>query len=267
MGLGDELIATGLARGAAARGKRIAFGDGRRQIWSAESHQLFRDNPNVAPFGTETAADEWIPHYRGHRLYGEVKGGRWVFRDFVCPPGEVFLTGAEKAFAPGHMWGSDPVAIIEPRTKAVGACVGRNKQWPVIRYQELAERLLAATGCRPVQLVPTGFKPLLRDVDVIETPSFRHALAVLGLAQLFVGPEGGLMHGAAAMGMPGAVILYGGFNSPRSTGYPQFDNITAGGEPCGTIEACWHCKAAMDSISVDRVIEGAVRQLNRQEAA
>jgi hypothetical protein len=32
MGYGDELMATGMARGAAARGKRVAFGDGQRII-------------------------------------------------------------------------------------------------------------------------------------------------------------------------------------------------------------------------------------------
>lgn len=207
-----------------------------------------------------------MPHYRGRRLYGAVKGGRWVFRDFKCPPGEVFLTLEEKRFALSHLWGPDPIAIVEPRTKPIGACAGANKTWPLSRYQELASRLLAATGCSPVQLVPAGFAPLLKDVDAISTPSFRHALAVLGLAQIFVGPEGGLMHGAAAMGVPSAVILYGGFNSPRSTGYPQFENIAVG-EPCGTIEACWHCKAAMESISVDRVLEGATRQLGHREAA
>lgn len=264
-GLGDELIAAGLARGAAARGERVAFGDGRRQIWSAQSHLLFRGNPNIAPLGTETPDDIWIEHYRGRRLYGEVVGGRWVFRDFECPPGEVFLTREEKAFALGRLWGPDPVAIIEPRVKPIGACQGANKQWPVARYQELASRMLASTGARPLQLVPPGAKPLLADVDVIETPTFRHALAVLGLAQLYIGPEGGLHHGAAAMGTP-AVVIFGGFNSPRSTGYAWHENIAVG-EPCGSIEACWHCRAAMDSISVERVLEGAVRQLGKREAA
>lgn len=265
MGFGDEIQATGLARGLASQGKRAAFGDGHRQFWSAQSHQLFAGNPNIAPLGSETAADTWIPHYRGHRLYGEIKGSRWVFRDFECPPGEVFLTKEEKTFALSRLWGPDPVAIIEPRVKAIGACQGVNKQWPASSYRELASRLLAATGCRPVQLLPPGIKPLLRDVDVIETPSFRHALAILGLAALYIGPEGGMHHGSAAMGTP-AVVIFGGFNTPRSTGYAWHENIAVG-EPCGSIEACWHCKAAMESISVDRVLEGAARQLGKREAA
>jgi hypothetical protein len=266
-GLGDEIIAAGLARGAADRRKRIAFGNGDRIIWSAQSREIFRGNPNIAPPGSERDPDiQWIEHYRGHRLYGSIVGGRWVFRDFECPPGEVFLTKEEKAFALARMWGADPIAIIEPRVKPMGACAGANKQWGTPKYRELAERLPAATGCRPVQLVPVGATPKLVDVDVIETPTFRHALAVLGLAALYIGPEGGLHHGAAAVGTP-AVVIFGGFNTPRSTGYQQHENVTGGGEPCGTIEACWHCKAAMASISVDRVLEGAMRQLGQRVAA
>lgn len=265
MGLGDELLATGLARGAAARGKRVAFGDGHRQFWSAQSFELFRGNPNIAPIGSEGADTEWHAHYRGHRLYGEIRGDRWVFRDCEWQPGEVFLTKEEKAFALGRMSGGDPIAIIEPRVKPIGACQGANKQWGRAKYQELASRLPAATGARPVQLVPKGLAPLLEDVDAIETPDFRHALAVLGLANLYIGPEGGLHHGSAAMGTP-AVVIFGGFNTPRATGYPWHENIAVG-EPCGSVAACPHCAAAMASISVDRVIEGAVRQLNRREAA
>src|SRR5580765_6261832 len=100
MGYGDELIASGLARGAAGRGKRIAFGDGRRIIWSDQSHAIFRGNPNVARPGSERESDlEWIAHYRGNRLYGLVERGRWRFRDFVCPPGEIVFDPGELAFA------------------------------------------------------------------------------------------------------------------------------------------------------------------------
>jgi hypothetical protein len=266
VGWGDSLIGSGLARGLAAIGRRAAFGDGKRIIWAPQDHEIFRGNPNVAPPGSERDADlKWVFHYRGWRLYGHVVGKHWLFRDFECPPGEIFLTREEKAFALAHVWGGEPIAIIEPRVKPVGACQGGNKQWGLPKYQKLASHLLAATGCRPTQLVPKGMAPLLSDVDAIKAPDFRHALAVLGLAQLYIGPEGGLHHGAAAMGTP-AVVIFGGFNSPRSTGYAWHENIAVG-EPCGTIAACPHCAAAMASISVDRVLEGAVRQLGRREAA
>lgn len=266
MGLGDSLIGAGLARGMAARGKRAAFGDGHRIIWAHQDHDIFRGNPNVAPPGSEGDADlVWIEHYRSHRLYGAHHSGRWRFRDFDCPPGEVFLTADETAFALRHLWGSDPAVIVEPRVKPRGACDGANKQWPVERYEALVCALRFEAGIRCIQLVPPTVRPSLRFADAIETPTFRHALAIMGLASLYIGPEGGLHHGAAAMGTP-AVVIFGGFNTPRSTGYAWHENIAVG-EPCGTIAACPHCREAMASISVERVLEGAMRQLGRREAA
>jgi ADP-heptose:LPS heptosyltransferase len=267
MGWGDELIASGLARQAASRGKRAAFGDGKRIIWSEQAGELFRGNPHVAPPGDDRFADlEWIEHYRGNRLYGHSVNGVWRFRDFACPPGEVFLTQEEKIFGLARMWStSDPVVVIEPRVKPMGACNGANKQWPVERYEALACALRWERGLRCVQLVPPSVPPALRFADAIETPSFRHALAIIGLASLYIGPEGGLHHGAAAMGTP-AVVIFGGFNTPRSTGYPWHENITVG-EPCGRVAACEHCREAMASISVDQVLDAALRQMGQREAA
>lgn len=265
MGWGDELIAAGLARQAAARGKRAAFGDKNRIIWSDQARALFRGNPNVAHPGDERAADlEWYEHYRGNRFYGRCLGGVWRFRDFECPPGEVFLTQEEKIFALSRMWSpSDPVVVIEPRVKPMGACDGQNKQWPVAHYEALACAIREERGLRCVQLVPPSVRPALHFADVIETPTFRHALAIIGLASLYIGPEGGLHHGAAAMGTP-AVVIFGGFNTPKSTGYPWHENITVG-EPCGRVAACEHCREAMASISVDRVLDAALRQLSSKQ--
>jgi hypothetical protein len=55
-----------MARGAKARGKRIAFGDGQQIISSPWSEQIFRFNPNIARPGDERADDiEWIRHHKG----------------------------------------------------------------------------------------------------------------------------------------------------------------------------------------------------------
>lgn len=254
----------------AVRGKRAAFGDGRRIIWAPQDYEIFRGNPNVAPPGSEGAGDlQWIEHYSGHRLYGDHRNGIWTFRDFACPPGEVFLTREEKAFALRHIWAtSEPVVIVEPRVKPKGACDGANKQWPVDRYEAAVSALRWGKefpGLRCVQLVPPTQRPRLRFAEAIETPTFRHALALMGLASLYIGPEGGLHHGAAAVGTP-AVVIFGGFNTPRSTGYPWHDNIAVG-EPCGRVARCEHCREAMASISVERVVEGAARMLGKRVPA
>jgi ADP-heptose:LPS heptosyltransferase len=253
-----------MARGFAAQGKLAAFGDGVHLLWSDTDYEIFRGNPNVAwPGGDHRGYKlEWIRSYVGNRPYGQLINGRWRFNDSHWEPGEIYLTREEKAWALARIWEPDPVVVLEPRVKKFGACDGRNKQWPWSRYDELAAALRWDGGFRDlrvVQFVPPGKAPILKWAEPIETPSFRHALALLGLASLYVGPEGGLHHGAAAMSTP-AVVIFGGFNTPRATGYPWHENITVG-EPCGTNAYCPHCTKAMASISVERVYEAALRQL------
>lgn len=261
-GYGDALIATGLARGAALRGKRIAFGDGKKILWSVADQELFAHNPNIAPPGSEGSSDlEWIKYYQGNRFYASHRNGHWKFNNFRCPPGSVYFSKDELDFADKKINGMSSFVLIEPAVKAAGACVGPNKQWPVDRYQAIADRL----HIQSVQLVPvtTTRKALLDRVTAIRTPTFRHALAILAKASLYIGPEGGMHHGAAAVGTP-AVVIFGGFNTPRSTGYDWHQNITHG-EPCGRTAYCPHCKEAMAAISVDQVFEAAMKELSKED--
>lgn len=264
MGYGDELIATGLARGAASRGKRIAFGTGQRIIMTSQSAEIFRNNPNIARPGEEGLPNiEWIHHYQGHRNYATQVGNVWHFRPTKMIPGEVFFTPEEVAF--GASFGNQIDVILEPRVKRHGACVGTNKQWPIYRYQKLAQ-LLTENGVRVAQMVPPRVVPVLRDVRTIATPSFRQGLAVLSTAKLYIGPEGGLHHGAAAVGTK-AIVLFGGFPSPTSTGYDNHINLTGGAEPCGRMSECSHCRAAMHRISVEEVLDIALKQLQGRYVA
>jgi ADP-heptose:LPS heptosyltransferase len=88
------------------------------------------------------------------------------------------------------------------------------------------------------------------------TPTFRHAMAVLARASLYIGPEGGLHHAAAAVGIP-AVVIFGGFIPPSVTGYATHINLTGGAAACGSLKPCEHCKAYMDVISVADVMGAA----------
>lgn len=255
MGFGDQLIATGIARGASARGKRIAFGDGRRIYWDAISPIIFRHNPNIAPPGQERAGDlEWINYRKGHRQYQrhDAFNNRWVWNmDFRVQPGEVFFDEYEIDFAKVQGIG---FIVIEPDVPMKMHAI--NKRWPIARYQQVAEHF-RAKGVEVVRFkhgkeqIPF---PLARS---IETPSFRHALACLRQAMLYIGPEGGLHHGAAAVGLR-AVVLFGGFIPPQVTGYDTHINLTGGAtEFCGKLKSCPHCRQAMQAITTEQVIEAA----------
>jgi ADP-heptose:LPS heptosyltransferase len=257
VGFGDNLLGSGMARCAAERGRRVALGDGRRIIWDGHSNQIFKRNPNLAPPGSEGAADlEWIDFYKGHRLYNSHAQGRWIWNyEFRSMPGEILFSEEEEADAdrlakPGFIL----IEPIVPQMKSVAP----NKQWPVARYNSVAGAL-RKSGHEVRQFQYPG-SSLLPDVAGIKTKSFRAALAVLRNASLYIGPEGGLHHGAAAVGIPG-VVLFGGFIPPQVTGYPTHTNLTGGAEACGSLKRCRHCLKAMEAITVEEVVSAAEQHL------
>lgn len=253
-------MAAGLAKGARARGKRIAFGDSHKIIWDHHSEIIFgkrgtqTENRNVARPGDEDGTNlEWVNFYRGSRLYNRQSADRkrWIWNyEFRATPGEIYLADDEDKFA-GNL-GSGFV-VIEPNVPEFKT-VAPNKQWPVDRYNRVAS-LLLKSGADVVQFV---FKSghIIPGVRQIKTPTFRHAMAVMKNASLYIGPEGGLHHAAAAVGIP-AVVMFGGFIPPAVTGYTIHTNLTGGAEACGSLSPCEHCKRAMDRITVSEVFEAA----------
>jgi ADP-heptose:LPS heptosyltransferase len=259
MGFGDQLLGSGIARGASERGKRIAFGDGRRIIWDQHSRQIFSGNPDVAYPGSEGARDlEWIPFHRGSRLYNSQGDGRWIWNyDFHAKPGRVVFTKAERAAGQrlGRGW-----VLIEPNV-VQAKVVAPNKTWERARYQAVADALRAA-GHRVVQF-RYSTDPRLAGVETIVTASFRDAVALMANAALYIGPEGGSHHAAAAVGIP-AVVLFGGFIPPEVTGYHAHTNLTGGAEACGLLRPCQHCREAMAAITVDEVLAAATGYLSKE---
>lgn len=259
MGLGDQLMATGMARGAKARGKRIAFGGAGKIIWDHNSAAIFQGNPNIAPPGSEGAKDlEYIPYYKGHRIYNhhDVAGRRWLWNSSFRPtPGEFFFTPFEERDA--TRFGSGFI-LIEANVESWKS-VAPNKDWGRANYQAIADRLLDE-GYRVAQFTYEKSTQALDRVERFQTRSFRDAVAVLGKASLYIGPEGGLHHGAAAMGRD-AVVLFGGFIPPHVTGYDGHANLTGGAKACGSLRPCKHCRDAMAAISVDEVHEAAKARL------
>lgn len=255
MGHGDSLIGSGLARGAAARGKRIAFGHDGRIIWDKHSAEIYRNNPNVAPPGSEGGKNlEWVPFYKGNRLYNrhDQAANRWVWNtDFRPNPGEVFFDDAEKHN--GGRYGEGFV-LLEPNIE-VWKSSAVNKNWGRDRYQAVA-LALTGLGYRVCQFRYPTAEYILGGIERLPTRSFRDALAILSKAALYIGPEGGLHHGAAAVGKPG-VVIFGGFIPPEATGYAMHANLTGGAEACGSLKPCGHCRAALDAISVDEVVATA----------
>ncbi len=257
MGYGDDILASGLAKKLLEPGKRAAFGDGRRIIWGPWSEEIFRCNPKIARPGEERKPDiQWIDYYKGHRLYNAIDtaAGRWRWNyAFHAEPGEIYFDSNELAFAKAT--GSNFI-LIEPNVPWKKS-VAPNKDWGPAKYQAIVDRL-KADGHDVVQT--KHGRDRLVGVRTVSTPTFRAALAVLSRARLAILPEGGLHHGAAALGIP-AVVLFGGFIPPSVTGYSMHINLTGDVEACGSLHPCKHCRAAMDNISVEQVYDAARYQL------
>ena len=260
MGYGDDIMATGMARGAKRRGKRIAFGDGRRIIWGPWSEQMFRHNPNIAVPGSEGSSDlEWVHYYKGHRNYNRQAPDRWLWNmDFRATPGQLFFDEGETSIA-REFSGGRKFILMEPNVPQQKS-VAPNKQWPIERYQTVADRLIEQ-GHLVLQFIYPGARYHLQGVATFEPINFRVALAVLGTARLYIGPEGGMHHGAAALIVPG-VVIFGGFIPPEVTGYDIHTNLTGGAEACGSLTTCSHCREALEKITVKDVLHAVDNHLS-----
>jgi hypothetical protein len=265
LGYGDEIIASGQARGYKARGRRAAFGDGKTIIWHHFAYEIFQGNPNVAPPGHDRHADiQWVANYRGNRPYNtsdkDNKRWNWI-PDTIKSAGELFFTGDELRAA--HRFRG--CILVEPNVPHFKPS-GKNKQWPVEHYQLVVDKLVkyGFKIIQPRYQPPFGPGHLLKDVEHVAT-SFRQTLANLSKCKLYLGPEGGLHHGAAAVGTP-AVVLFGAFVSPKVTGYSKQRNFYSGdGLGCGSWDPCEHCFEAMQRIRPDVVLEACEELLNVKE--
>lgn len=260
MGYGDELMVAGRARVMQRTDPRKVLvtykGVPRWSQWAC----VWENNPRIA--GPDEAGDfQELPardKLTNMRPYHRTKTAtRWTYNLAFRPDvGELYFTDAELAFGaryPGRV-------IVEPHVKP-GA--SPNKQWGVARWQAVAA-MLHREGVRVAQLGPVGTK-LLDGAELIITPNFRMACAVLAGAKAAVLGEGGLHHAAAALNIP-AVVIFGGYIAVETTGYPMHLNLGVHiGEACGMRLPCKHCAKVMGSIHPEVVFEG-FRWLRRAAA-
>jgi hypothetical protein len=246
MGWGDEIIVTGIVRRLQEKVRcRVRVLDKKgRPRWS----RIWDHNARFAPPGWKGDV-QTTTNGPGRRSYiRQETATRWVWREWVCPVGEIHLSGSERAFGARH----PGRIVLEPNLSGKAS---PNKDWGWQRWTELA-RLLRDGGHRVTQLGPPGTR-LLPGAELLLTAGFREACAVLEGARLAILPEGGLHHAAAALGVP-TVVIFGGYISPRQTGYAHQVSLFTGGEPCGMRAPCAHCARAMKRIAPERVLADAL---------
>ncbi len=246
MGWGDEIMVTGVARRAQETNPLpVKVLDKKGQTrW----HEIWTGNPRIAS-PAFAGPVQTITNGPGRRPYIERETKeRWIWREWDCPTGEIYLTPQERAFGTRY----SGRVIIEPNLKPKAS---PNKDWGKPRWASLARQLMDF-GYAVAQLGEPS-TPMLAGVERIQTAGFREAAAVLASAKLAILPEGGLHHAAAALGVP-AIVIFGGYISPRQTGYASHMNLFTGGIPCGMRIRCQHCADAMNAILPEQIVEHAV---------
>lgn len=242
MGVGDEILAAGDAR-------RLRETIGCGPVTILDRRGLPRWHP-VWQFCEDVAHPRLnSPHTvtnggraRPYAVPGKPSREQWEWVDYKPTPARIEIAGSIL-----DRWRGITGVIVEPNIKP-GASV--NKDWGFDRWQRLVE---LAPDIPWLQIGPAD-TTRLPGVRFVQTPTIFDAFAVLSFATAAVLPEGGLHHAAAAVGTR-AVVIYGGFISPRQTGYDRHINLFTGGIPCGYRVPCPHCREAMAGISPEMVLK------------
>jgi ADP-heptose:LPS heptosyltransferase len=256
MGIGDELMMAGEARRlAAGRGHRYRMLDKRGQ---PKWHWVWEGNPNIARL--DEPHDGEIGYSNALRPYiATLTPARYTFRDYRPHPAELRLTPRARALAE-HARGA---IVFNPSVKERAPV---NKDWGLQRWKALLAR---GVGLRWIQIGEPGRSPRLRGADFIPTADFFDACGVMSGAAAVVVHEGALHHAAAALGVP-AVVIRGGFISPRVTGYAGQVDFYVEDERyplgCGNRLPCPHCAEAMEAVKPERVA-AVVRELMSNKRA
>lgn len=253
--MGDEIMVTGQAKKLQSKLKNpVVVFDRNGRI---RSHEMWFRNPRILTTWDRKSAVHPLNNGPGVRPYIHLKTERqWIWKDFECTPGEIYFNEGELQVAANV---PKDFVIVEPNNKPKAS---PNKDWGWDRWQALVY-LLKAEGIRVAQMGDYGMR-MLSSVAPLHTGSFREACAVLARARAAVLPEGGLHHAAAAVGVP-AVVVYGGYISPRQTGYQLHRNLFTGGDACGWRVQCKHCEKALAEITPEMVVRNLMEIVNDRE--
>ena len=270
--LGDDLLATAVARELTQRG--------RRRIWMMSNHpELFegnRDLTRVVP------AEAWYAEYARmlRREYHPLMYSEYdPATDTGHPPvrhviaemcarlglrGEITLRPylhLDPAERDAAAWADGCIAI---QSSGLAARVPmRNKEWYPERFQAVVDAL--RFRYRFVQVGLAGDPPLAGAEDLRGRSTPRETAAVLARARLFVGLESFLMHLARAVECP-SVIVFGGRVAPWQLGYTCNVNLysAVACAPCWARNTCPYGRQCMADIPAEAVVAGIEQQLARQ---
>lgn len=188
----------------------------------------------------------------------------------VSPPPapRIWLDESARAQADRLLPGGTPFLAVGPTANWPG------KEWPTVRFAELARRLTGPAGVlpgAPVAVFAAGSeveraRPLLAaleaaSIDIIDLTGRTDPLAAAACierAALYVGNDSGLMHIAAAVGTPTIGLFGPGFPETYAP-WGEKARAVVSAEPRDRLFRRWRADEGelMDGISVDAVEDAA----------
>jgi len=282
MGYGDDLMITGIARIEKKKypNKQVVIGNlDEKKIY----HSIIYDNnPNITHVKDldRLKSVHFINYHNFNRPYinhDKSNLERWIWNmDFASTPGELYFSEDEKKiadkiiFEAKQFWKKknklnyNAIIFLETfSTKIHSSSLFikmKNKDWGVSNWLQLVTKI--KNDFLIIQSVHETSKKIEGVFYSNKKFNFRVACAILERCDLFVGPEGGFGHAAAALNKK-AVIYFGGWIHPKLTGYNFHENLyfAHSESPCGARGyICDHCEEARKSIKVD-LFEDKIRKV------
>jgi hypothetical protein len=284
MGLGDDLMITNFVEQEKKKhpNKQIVIGNLEEKI--IYDSLIYLNNPNITPINkvNRDKPIHFINYHNRNRPYIDYQNSnndnwKWNMK-FSPTPGKIYLAENEKTTAMTILnaakaqWNNNnssnfkAVIFFESTSTKIENSFYfnkmKNKDWGESNWQEIIYRLksdyliIQSKHEKSKKFEGTYYSSI--DFD------FRTACAIMNECDLFLGPEGGFGHAAAALGKK-AVLYFGGWIHPKVTGYNFHENIyfDHAKSPCGSVGyICDHCEQARRSIKVGYVYDKVISILN-----
>tara|TARA_Y100000768_G_C23955935_1_gene672778 strand:+ start:761 stop:1618 length:858 start_codon:yes stop_codon:yes gene_type:complete len=277
MGYGDDLMVTAIASKIKRKypHRQIIIGNLNKK--EAYHSIIYENNPNITDCRKIDLKKpvHMIDYHNGNRPYidyeNSKKFGKYIWNlSFRPQPGEFFFSKKEKLKAKKifnsalEYWKKRSkkkykaiIFLENSSTKIDDSQLGikhQNKDWGKENWANLINEI----NNEFLIIQPKHNKTEhIENTYSTNNINFREACAVLNHCDLYLGPEGGFGHAAAALNKK-AVIYFGGWISPETIGYSFHDNVyfKHNNSPCGEFQKiCDHCQKARKSISVKYLSE------------
>lgn len=269
MGLGDDIMITYLAKLEKEKfpDRQIVIGDFSKKV--AYHSIIYENNPNITDprIIDRSKPIHYIDYHPGNRPYVDREkstADNWFWNyNFAPKPGNLYFSLFEKNEAKkilkdaiffwkkNNLKNFKGIIFLESSSSKFNdkqfSKKHLNKDWSYDNWLNLSKKLT-----KDYLVIQSIHKETKKLPDVFYCKkNFRISCAVINEVNLYVGPEGGFGHAAAALNKK-AVIYFGGWIHPKITGYNFHNNIYVdiNGSPCGSMTyLCEHCNESRNRIT------------------